>query len=180
MESRVHEVRLRDGRSAIFAEKEVLGLDEVSSVVGGLSNWADSFALASWVDAEAHALSYGLGMEEAIDQKADCNPAVGLSVLGYSYVIGIFSSEEIVRHCRTNEAFAALSGRKFLFRQELTLFRRRHRPLLIELIGRVFVRAVCEWYGVGRTDVAPYIESHLRRMAVERLDIARHLDTVDE
>jgi len=84
MESRVHEVRLRDGRSAIFAEKEVLGLDEVSSVVGGLSNWADSFALASWVDAEAHALSYGLGMEEAIDQKADCNPAVGLSVLSTS------------------------------------------------------------------------------------------------
>jgi hypothetical protein len=171
---------VRGSQSADYADREIIELDELSKVIGELRSWADPFALASWVESEAEALSYHSGMEEGFDQKSECNPGIILGVLGYSYAIGIFSSEEIVRHCRTNDAFGALAGGKFLFRQELTRFRRRNRPLLIELIGRVFVRAVSEWYGLGRTEVAPYIESYLRRMAIERLDIARHLDMVDE
>jgi hypothetical protein len=179
MESRIHETEVRDGQFAGCAERDIIELDEVSKVIGELRNWADRFALASWVETEAEALSYSVGMEEWFDEKTESNPGIILSVLGYSYTIGIFSSEEIVRQCRTNDAFSALSDGNFLFRQELTRFRRRNRRLLIELIGRVFVRVVSEWYGLGGTEVAPYIVSYLRRMAIDRLDIARHLDAVD-
>jgi hypothetical protein len=92
----------------------------------------------------------------------------------------VFSSEEIGRNCRTNAAFSALAGGKFLFRQELTHFRRRHRTLLTELVARVFIRTVSEWFRLSADEIAPYLETYLRRIAIERLDIARHLDAVDE
>src|SRR5262249_33162258 len=108
------------------------------------------------------------------------DPGVILSVLGYSYATGVLSSEEIVRNCRTNAAFGALAGGKILFRQELTRFRRRHRTLVMELVPRVFFRAVSEWFGLSAVQMAPYLETYLRRVAIERLDIARHLDAADE
>jgi hypothetical protein len=110
----------------------------------------------------------------------ECSPKILLSVLAYSYAMGVFSSEEIVRNCRTNGAFGALSEGKFLFRQELTRFRRRHRAMLIELITRIFVRAVSEWFEFSERDVSAYVKICMHRAAVERLDIARHLDTSDE
>jgi len=178
MESRVYGTGMM-GQNVSHADREINGLDEVSNVIGGLRDWVDPFVLASWVGTEAEALSHDTGLEEAFDDKTECDPNIILSVLAYSYATGVFSSEEIVRNCRTNAAFGALSGGKFLFRQELTRFRRRHRALLTELIGRVYIRAVSEW-GIGRSELAPYLESFLRRMAIERLDIARHLDAVDE
>jgi len=180
MESRVHRTADTGQLPITGADRENIGRDKVSEVIDELPNWPDPFALASWVQKEADALTYAAVMAGIFDPKAESDTRVLLCVLAYSYAIGIFSSEEIVRNCRTNDAFAALSGGKFLLRQELKWFRCRNRPLLIELVGRVFVRAVCEWYNLGRTEVAPYIETHLRRAAIERLDIARHLDTVDE
>lgn len=180
MESRVHEPVLAWEQSVGYADSELIGLEQCSKVISELNRWADPYALASWVVSEADALSYGMMMQGAFDQKEHSDPGALLSILAYSYVNGIFSSEEVVQNCRTNEAFAALSGGKFLFRHEVKWFRCRNRPLLTELVGRVFVRAICEWYGLGRTEVAPNIETYLRRLAVERLDIARHLDTVDD
>jgi len=179
MESWVHETAMM-GRKVHYSDGEIIESDEVSRIVGELRGWADPFALSSWVEAEAEALSYGAVMEGAFNQNGESDPRILLCVLAYSYAIGIFSSEEIVRSSRTRDAFKALSGGKFLIRQELKWFRCRNRPLLTELVARVFVRAICEWYSLGRTDVAPYINTHLRRLAIERLDIARHLDSIDE
>lgn len=180
MESRVHETGSVGQRRTDCAEREIIGLDEVSKVIGQLRDWVDPFVLASWVEREAESLRYYSGTDEEFDEKVECNPSIILSVLAYSYAIGIFSSEEIVRNCRTNEAFGALSGGKYLFRQELKWFRSRNRALLTELVGRIFVRAICEWYGLGRTEIAPYLDTYLRHAAIERLDIARHLDAADE
>jgi hypothetical protein len=180
MESQVHKTGIIGKQPAIGRNKEIIELDEVSKFVGELRGWVDPFVLASWVGTEAEALSHDTRLEEAFDEKTQCDPNIILSVLAYSYATGVFSSEEIVCNCRTNAAFGALSGGKFLFRQELTRSRRRHRALLTELMGRVYIRAVCEWFRFDRTGLAPYLESFLRRMAIERLDIARHLDAVDE
>jgi len=180
MEWRVEEIEQAGHRLAGYADREVVELDEVSRVIGELRSWADPFALASWVEQEAEILNHGARISGVFDSTAECDPSMILSVLGYSYAIGVFSSEDIARNSRANNAFNALAGGKFLFRQELTVFRRRNRALLTELVARVFVRAVCEWYGLGRTEVAPYLDSYLRRLAIERLDIARHLDAVDE
>jgi len=180
MESQVHETGLMGKQPVILRNRDIIELDEVSRFIGELRGWVDPFVLASWVGEEADALRHSIRMEETFDEKAECDPNIILSVLAYSYATGVFSSEEIVRNCRTNAAFGALSGGKFLFRQELTRFRRRHRTLLTELVARVFIRAVCEWFGMSAGEIAPYLDSYLRRMAIERLDIARHLDAVDE
>jgi hypothetical protein len=178
METQVHETGIM-GKQPVSRAREIIELDEVSKFIGELRGWVDPFVLASWVGKEAEALGH-FTTEESVDEKTDCDPSVILSVLAYSYATGVFSSEEIVRSCRTNAAFGALAGGKFLFRQELTRFRRRHRTLLMELVARVFIRAVSEWFGLSAGKIAPYLDSYLRRMAIERLDIARHLDAVDE
>ena len=130
MESQVHETGIMGKQAVVRRVSEVIDLDEVSKFIAGLCGWVDPFALASWV------------VEEAFDEKRECDPSVILTVLAYSYVTGVFSSEEIVRNCRINAAFGALAGGKFLFRHELTHFRRRHRTLLMELVARVFVRVL--------------------------------------
>jgi hypothetical protein len=180
MESQVHETGLMGKQPAIGRDRQIIGLEEVSRLIGDLRCWVDPFVLASWVEKEAEGLSALTRLEATVDEKAECDPAIILSVLAYSYALGVFSSEEIVRNCRTNSAFSALSGGKFLFRQELTRFRRRHRTLLTELVARVFIRAVSEWFGLDAAQIAPYLDTYLRRLAIERLDIARHLDAVDE
>ena len=180
MESQVHETGIMGKQPAVSRGREIIELDEVSKFIGELRGWVDPFVLASWVAEEAEKWSPSARLEEAFDEKPECDPGVILSVLAYSYVTGIFSSEEIVRNCRTNAVFDAVAGGKFLFRQELTRFRRRHRTLLTELVGRVFIRAVSEWFSLSADETAPYLESYLRRVAIERLDIARHLDAADE
>jgi hypothetical protein len=179
MESQVHETGLMGKQPAISRDRQIIGLDEVSRLIGELRGWIDPFVLASWVENEADGLG-PLTRAATIDEKAECDPGIILSVLAYSYALGVFSSEEIVRNCRTNSALSTLAGGKFLFRQELTHFRRRHRALLTELVAHIFIRAVSEWFGLGAAKIAPYLDTHLRRLAVERLDIARHLDAADE
>lgn len=158
----------------------IVDLDELSGAIADLRLWLDPGLLASWVSEEADALGCNARTQEMFERCAECNPRILLCVLGYSYARGIFSSEEIVRNCRTKGALGALSERIFLFRQELTHFRRRHRALLTELIARIFVRFVCEWFGLERHNLRPYIITYLQRTAIDRLDIARHLDTSDE
>jgi hypothetical protein len=180
MESQVHDAGLMGKQPGISRDSQVLGLEEVSGLIGELRGWIDPFVLASWVDKELEELRSLTKVEATVDEKTECDPGVILSVLAYSYAMGVFSSEEIVRNCRTNSALGTLAGGKFLFRQELTRFRRRHRALLTELVARVFIRAVSEWFGLDVAAIAPYVDTHLRRLAIERLDIARHLDAVDE
>lgn len=179
MESQVHETGLMGKQPAISRDRQIIGVDVVSRLIGELRGWVDPFVLASWVEKEADGLG-PLARVATIDEKAECDLGIILSILAYSYALGVFSSEEIVRNCRTNSALSTLAGGKFLFRQELTHFRRRHRALLTELVARVFIRAVSEWFGLGAAKIAPYLDAHLRRLAVERLDIARHLDAADE
>ena len=179
MESQVHETGIVGKQPAISRDRQIIGLDEVSRLVAELRGWVDPFVLASWVEKEADGLG-PLTRVATIDEKAECEPGIILSVLAYSYALGVFSSEEIVRNCRTNSALSTLAGGKFLFRQELTRFRRRHRTLLTELVARVFIRAVSEWFGLDARKIEPYLDTHLRRLAIERLDIARHLDAIDE
>jgi hypothetical protein len=175
MESQVHEAGL-----IISQDRQIVGLEEVSRLISELRGWVDPIVLASWVEREAEGVRGLSRIEGMFDEKAECDPTIILSILAYSYALGVFSSEEIVRNCRTNAAFNALSGGKFLFRQELTRFRRRHRTLVTELVARVFIRAVSEWFGLVATETSPYLDTNLRRLAIERLDIARHLDVVDE
>lgn len=167
--------------SSDFAlDADLVGEDELSCVLRDLRLWLDPFLLVSWVREEADGLGCSARMPEMFDRSAECSPKILLNVLAYSYAVGVFSGEEIVRNCRTSAAFGALSEGKFLFRQELTRFRRRHRTLLTELITRTFVRSVSEWLELDEGDLLPYIKTCLHKAAIERLDIARHLDTSDE
>lgn len=153
---------------------------EVLSAIGDLRACVDPFLLSSWVREEAHSLGQNARLPEMFSQSVECSPRILLCVLGYAYTVETFSSEEIVRNCRTNGALSALSGGKFLFRQELRRFRRRHRALLTDLITRIFMRFVSEWFGLNRRELPVRLKRHLQRAAIDRLDIARHLDASDE
>jgi hypothetical protein len=187
MEVRAHRISLSKHwdwaeQSDDFSLKaDIVAEEELSCAIAELRLWLDPFLLVAWVREEAQALGCSARMEETFDQPAECGPRILLGVLAYAYAMGVFSSEEIVRNCRTNSAFGALSEGKFLFRQELTRFRRRHRALLTELLARIFVRSVSERFGFSQGDVVlPYIKTCTHQAAIQRLDIARHLDTSDE
>ena len=84
---------------AIGRDRQIIGLDEVSAFIGELRGRVDPFALASWVEKEAYELNSLTRTEATFDTKPECDPGIILSVLTYSYALGVFSSEEIVRNC---------------------------------------------------------------------------------
>ncbi len=99
-------------------------------------------------------------------------------LLGFSYSIGVFASHEIVRNCRSDNWFRNCSGGTIPFRNELVLFRRRHRARLEEILVRVFNQALA--CADPETLDSSELTQALFDEAKERLDFARHLDSCDE
>lgn len=170
----------KNGLAGVFGQSETVGRDELSEALANLRAWVDPFALAWWVEQEAELTGCNSRMPEMFDHSAESSPRVILCVLAFSYTVGVCSSEEIVRNCQINSAYRVLGGGNYLLRQELIHFRRRHRRLLIELLARIFRRAIKERFSFADAALPASMEEHLRKLAVERLDIARHLDAIDE
>ena len=83
MESQVHEAGLMGKQTGIGRDGQIIGLEEVSGLIGEMRGWVDPFVLASWVEKEAAGLS-PLTRAATVDDKAECDPGIILSVLAYS------------------------------------------------------------------------------------------------
>jgi len=137
--------------------------------------------LLAWIDVELaaaerndHALAMRLLLHD------DCRPRLSARLLTLSYTISVFSAEEIVSLCRTDQFFRRLCEAKAPFRHELTAFRKRNRHLLQKLMAGVFLRALKERFDLDGSVLPLELERDLEERAVTRLDIARHMDNAEE
>jgi len=137
-----------------------------------LREWVPSERLMASVQEELSAI--GNSYEKA---EVGANvPKRRLGVLAFGYLLGRFDTEEVVLLCQTEPLFHSLSEGEVMWPSELTQHRRRNRGLLIADLASVLGRAFREHFQIS-TEVLP---SELKRCfhedAVDRLDIARHMD----
>jgi hypothetical protein len=155
--------------------------DTEFSLPTNLTEWVDAWSLLGWVEEEVDKLDWSkAAVRDYLDRHPDYRPRVLLCLLAYAYATQVFGSEEIVRNCYSDTIYRLVCEGKAPERQELIRFRRDHRGLLKEILTYVFVRAVRERWGIGLTLLPPGLKRSLLENALERLNIARHMDSMEE
>jgi len=144
-----------------------------------LREWFAPELLATWIEEGIEKLQAQEPLETAEIGTMDAFGRTMLSLLSFSYAIGILDSRGIAYDARTNTVLRLLSCNLFPFHQELRRFRRRHRALLIALLFELFVRAISQKMGRHRMAGGPDLHGQLLEAAIQRLDIAIQLDHVD-
>ncbi|HYG36886.1 MAG TPA: transposase [Clostridia bacterium] len=172
-ESKGSRFAFRPGRVSGLAIEDVrLPLD--------LREWVGSGTLICWIHEELDRFCLqDFGLTEASYPEPICQPKTLLAILVYAYATETFESEGIEHACKSDTAFRLLCDGTTPYARELTLFRRRNRGLLVTLLVRLFTRALREQFVLGEANLPLGLRHRLHEEAVERLDIARHMDTVD-
>jgi hypothetical protein len=158
-------------RTAATGEGQHAGLTEDLRLPLDLRQWVDSWTLAEWTEKE---------VEKLRDDAWPIGPGNGFRrtarLLVFAYASRVFDSEEIVRKCHVDPVFRVLCDGEPAIATELWSFRRNNRILLQDLLSRVLLYSVRERFGLDATVPQPGLEDDLRQHAVERLNIARHMD----
>jgi len=144
-----------------------------------LATWVAPNKVADWILEELDRIHFcpsearGLARQPPEDRSQ-----VVLAVLLFAYSTQRFSSSEIVAACHSDQVLNRLCGGRMPFIDELEHFRRQHRVLLENLLGQLLVRAVREQFlPVGHLPAG--LRHSLMKRAVEQVDTARHMSTLD-
>jgi hypothetical protein len=155
--------------------------EEQFSLPGDLTEWSNCCALMEWVEEEVERLDWQNPEVVAyLAQHPEYRPKVMLCLLVYAYATEVYATEEIVRKCYADTIFRLLCEGKAPNAQELIRFRRENRGLLKGVLTYVFMRTVREKYELGTILLPPGLKRYLLDNAIERLSIARHMDTMEE
>jgi hypothetical protein len=146
-----------------------------------LREWVTTGELITWVEEEVqqlipvhHQLLTSMGRSSALPAKTM------LSLLVFSYATQVFSSQEIVHSCYSDVAFRLLCTGPPPFPYELVRFRRRNRTLIASILEAVIIRALKYRGDCNGNASNPVILEKSRDWAVERLNIARHMEGCDD
>jgi len=145
-----------------------------------LTEWVDGCQLMEWVEEEVRGLDWeNPEVQRVLQQHPEFRPKVLLNLLTYAYATGVFGKDEIVRRCYSETVYRLLSEGQAPDPHELNQFRREHRGLLRGLLYQILVRALRHKH-VGDAWLPPGLKRYLLDNAMERLTLARHVDTVEE
>jgi len=145
-----------------------------------LLEWVDESTLLVWLEQEILRLDWHHPLVQSyLREHPDYHPKVMLSVLAFGYLTRSFSSESIAEACRTEKAFRVLCQGTLPFAHELVAFRKKNRAVVERVVTGVFLRAICHKFDLNHADLPAELEHDIRRRAVERLNIARHMDVLD-
>ncbi len=142
-----------------------------------LREWVDAGTLLGWVEEEVGRLNWSHPeLVEYLRQNPDYQPRVMLTLLAVAYLTQTYSSEALVNLCHSDPLFKSACGGKAPFAEEISSFRRRNRVVVERVLSRIFQRAIRHRFGLHESVLPPELGPDLHSLAVERLDIARHMD----
>jgi hypothetical protein len=155
--------------------------EEQFNLPANLTEWADPSTVTRWVEEEVGNLDWdNPEVTGYLQHHPDYQPKRLMSLLCYAYATEVFGSDEIVRLCYEDAIYRGLCQGRAPQKRELIRFRRENRGLLRGVLAYVFIRAVRERFDLGTTLIPPGLKRLLLDNAVERLDTARHLDSMEE
>ena len=155
--------------------------EDLFSLPSDLTEWVEPCRLMEWAEEEVARLDWK--QPEVVDhlrRHPAYRPKMMLALLAYAYATQLFASEEIVRRCYEDTVYRLLSEGKAPARADLARFRRENRGLLRGILYQLLVRAIKERFSLGTILLPPGFKRYLLDNAIERLDMARHMDVTEE
>jgi len=142
-----------------------------------LTEWVDKKQLLQWIEEEIGGLDWSSPeLLEYLEAHPEYQPKSMLCLLTYAYATGAYESDEIVRNCYEDKAFRALAQGRVPATNAIGRFRRDNRGLLKWALEQLLKRALRAKYSLGDTLLPAGLRRHLTDLAVERLNMARHMD----
>ena len=142
-----------------------------------LTEWVEKRQLLQWTEQAIGSLDWSSPeLLEYLRAHPEYQPKSMLSLLTYAYATGVYESDEIVRNCYEDAAFRALSHGQVPTTNSIGRFRRDNRGLLKWALEQLLKRALRAKYSLGDGLLPSGLRRHLMDLAVERLNMARHMD----
>jgi transposase len=162
---------------AMRTNDEPVETEEQFSLPLDLAEWVDSCKLMDWVEEIVEQFDWkDREVADYLRRNPAYRPKTMLCLLAYAYATQVFGAEEIVRRCYSDTIFRLLCENHPPTVAELSRFRRENRGLLKGMLVPLFVRALKAKFNLGDVWIPPGLKGYLLKNAVERLDIARHMD----
>jgi len=146
-----------------------------------LSEWVEKRQLLQWVEEEVGSLDWSNPeLLEYLKSYPNYRPRTMLSLLVYAYATGAYESEEIVRSCYEDAALRSLCQGSVPTPNVIGRFRRENRGLLKWALEQLLKRALRSKYSLGDTLLPAGLRRHVMDLAIERLNMARHMDRASQ
>lgn len=149
------------------------------SIPHDLSQWVPVPQLRDWIMTDVGTLNWTeSGLLEQLRQHPDFEPKAWLNTMVLGYATGIFGAEEIARQCSTNPEFRGVRPKLPPIAAQLKQFRKENHALFKWCLAQIITRALTSQFIEGPTiDRLPVgLRRYVLENAIERLDIARHMD----
>jgi hypothetical protein len=142
-----------------------------------LGEWVSREMLLAWIDQNLDSLDWGNPeLVKYLAERPDYQPRQMLRLIGLAYAVGLFESEEIASNTRVDPVFRSVGGNVPLASREILRFRRENRSLIKWLLAQVLNKAFRERFELGSRLLPSGLRRYLEQNAVERIDLARHVD----
>jgi len=144
-----------------------------------LAAWVAPQKIGQWIQEVIEKLDISMpGVQEFSSLRPEDRPGVLLAVLLFAYATERFMSSEIFGACHSDPVLQSMCEGKAPFPDEIEHFRRKNRLLLEGLLGNLLERAVREKF-LPASRLPPGLQDSLRKRAVDQIDTARHMSTLD-
>jgi hypothetical protein len=159
------------------------GCEELLSIPLDLSEWVPVLQLREWIMSDVATLNWtNAELMEVLRQNPEFEPKALLNTMVLAYATGIFTADEIARRCSTDIEFRAVRPKLPPIPAEVKAFRKENRGVFKWCLAKVITRALKTQFVDGdRIEILPAgLRRHVVENAVERLELARHLDRSGE
>jgi hypothetical protein len=143
-----------------------------------LTAWATPAQLRDWIMSDVATLNWtNPELMELLRKQPDFEPKALLNTMTFGYATGIFSAEEIARRCSEDPEFRGVRPKLPPIAGELKQFRQENRAMFKWCLANVITHALKSQLIEGPGVILPPgLQRYIVENAIERLDIARHMD----
>ena len=156
---------------------------EALSIPLDLTLWAPAAQLRDWIMSDVATLNWtNPEFLELLRKHPDFEPKALLNTMVFAYATGVFGAEEIARRCSEDLDFRGVRPKLPPIAGELIRFRKENRGLFKWCLVNVISRALKMQFMEGDTieTLPPGLKRNVVENAIERLELARHMDRSGE
>jgi hypothetical protein len=153
--------------------------DDDLSIPLDLSQWVPVSQLREWIMSDVATLNWASAEpKEVLRHNPDFEPKALLNTMALAYATGVFTADEIARRCSADIEFRAVRPKLPPLPADLKAFRKENRAVFKWCLTKVITRALKTQFVEGDSveDLPPGVRRYVVENAVERLELARHLD----
>ena len=165
--------------TATIAMPRVTTPEEKLSIPLDLSEWVPMSQLREWIMSDVATLNWtNAELMEVLRQNPEFEPKALLNTMALAYATGIFTADEIARRCSTDIEFRAVRPKLPPIPADLKAFRKENRAAFKWCLTKVITRGLKTQFVDANTteNFPPGVRRYVVENAVERLELARHLD----